>query len=45
MRTAAIDRIADTVGGKVASNIKASEGGDHLAPASDEVADFANRSS
>jgi type IV secretion system protein VirB6/type IV secretion system protein TrbL len=43
MRTAAIDRIADTVGGKVASNIKASEGGNHLAPASDEVADFANR--
>lgn len=43
MRTAAIDRIAETVGGKVASNIKASEGGDHLAPASDEVANFANR--
>lgn len=43
MRTATIDRIADTVGGKVASNIKATEGGNHLAPVNDEVADFANR--
>jgi len=43
MQTAFVDRVADTVGGKIASNIKASEGGDHLAPVNDEVADFANR--
>jgi P-type conjugative transfer protein TrbL len=43
MRETAVDRIADTVGGKIASNIKASDGGNHLAPASDEVAAFANR--
>lgn len=43
MREAAAERIAETVGGKIASNIKASEDGNHLAPANDEVAAFANR--
>lgn len=44
IHTAATDRIADTVGGKVASAISASEG-NYRVPVNDEVAAFTNRDS